>query len=779
MPLYLKAAIVSKVSLSQRETFAMATDAAETGSPLHCATCEKENTCLVPAEDEIHATNGDHETDEEKLITDGSFEINNAVVVIPNGDESDSENKTKNEAGFNDNLKSDVGNTESDAPFVDSDHRAAEVNDDIPVNVIHENDDTGAYISAERKRALRGDTLAAVPISSHEELPISNEPCPVDSNIVPEVNSSVRNDDTDTTDSATPEGNITVQPDVNNETYQPLIVTQYKFLPLSTHEYPVQVTTDQPPPESMTRHAYVDPPTYYQHHALSQQAATYQTEASVDPTVAQSYPPEIAEAYRPDSSNSVKSETVDGGAAEQGASGTMWNYYGPHRPNMPAANEYATFSQYVEYQKHFDMSQGYQGQGQEQSRSHNDPMLPSETDADEMAAFAAQQAFVSGSRAGGEAFSNLKRDCSHPKYGADLSGSSMATPAKRKYKKVRVPPDPMKWQINNVKDWLGWCVGEYSLDDVIDVTKFPDVTGRELCQMPRDEFAKLLGNFEAAQHLLDHIAFLREAYNAGTDSSSQEGTPSGPHPQVYMHNSGGTCVTKNDAGFGKCWPSPHSPTSGYGSPPPVPGLSKSGFESPHSAWRNTQDAYQILGPISARFSNSGSGQIQLWQFLLELLSDSRNSQIITWEGTNGEFKLSDPDEVARKWGERKSKPNMNYDKLSRALRYYYDKNIMTKVHGKRYAYKFDFHGLAQAVQPSTEHTAYKYPQDMLMSAAYPPPKLNLMPPAHAQMTSSTSPSIFGVGNPYSWPVTSAGYYPPNIPSHVPHGHLSSHMPSYY
>lgn len=35
---------------------------------------------------------------------------------------------------------------------------------------------------------------------------------------------------------------------------------------------------------------------------------------------------------------------------------------------------------------------------------------------------------------------------------------------------------------------------------------------------------------------------------------------------------------------------------------------------------------------------------------------------------------------------------MNYDKMSRALRYYYDKNIMCKVHGKRYAYKFDFQG---------------------------------------------------------------------------------------
>ncbi len=60
--------------------------------------------------------------------------------------------------------------------------------------------------------------------------------------------------------------------------------------------------------------------------------------------------------------------------------------------------------------------------------------------------------------------------------------------------------------------------------------------------------------------------------------------------------------------------------------------------------------------------------------------------------------MTDPDEVAKRWGERKSKPNMNYDKLSRALRYYYDKNIMTKVHGKRYAYKFDFQGISQAHQ---------------------------------------------------------------------------------
>ena len=118
--------------------------------------------------------------------------------------------------------------------------------------------------------------------------------------------------------------------------------------------------------------------------------------------------------------------------------------------------------------------------------------------------------------------------------------------------------------------------------------------------------------------------------------------------------------------------------------------------------------------VNALFT--GSGQIQLWQFLLELLSDCSNATCITWEGVSGEFKLVDPDEVARKWGERKSKPNMNYDKLSRALRYYYDKNIMTKVHGKRYAYKFDFTGIAQAVQPGLEPTSpYRYQQDFVLS----------------------------------------------------------------
>ncbi|CCD66965.1 ETS domain-containing protein [Caenorhabditis elegans] len=88
-------------------------------------------------------------------------------------------------------------------------------------------------------------------------------------------------------------------------------------------------------------------------------------------------------------------------------------------------------------------------------------------------------------------------------------------------------------------------------------------------------------------------------------------------------------------------------------------------------------------------SSSVDSIITLWQFLLELLQQDQNGDIIEWtRGTDGEFRLIDAEAVARKWGQRKAKPHMNYDKLSRALRYYYEKNIIKKVIGKKFVYRF-------------------------------------------------------------------------------------------
>ncbi|XP_062239861.1 protein C-ets-1-like [Platichthys flesus] len=103
---------------------------------------------------------------------------------------------------------------------------------------------------------------------------------------------------------------------------------------------------------------------------------------------------------------------------------------------------------------------------------------------------------------------------------------------------------------------------------------------------------------------------------------------------------------------------------------------------------NKTDLGRAVIPAAVLAGYTGSGPIQLWQFLLELLTDRSCLSCISWTGDGWEFKLTDPDEVALLWGRRKNKPKMNYEKLSRGLRYYYDKHIIRKTAGKRYVYRF-------------------------------------------------------------------------------------------
>lgn len=83
----------------------------------------------------------------------------------------------------------------------------------------------------------------------------------------------------------------------------------------------------------------------------------------------------------------------------------------------------------------------------------------------------------------------------------------------------------------------------------------------------------------------------------------------------------------------------------------------------------------------------GSRQVQLWHFLLELLGRGEGGAI-TWGSEWGEFVIRDPERLAKLWGERKGKPHMNYDKLSRALRYMHwlQSILYTFIHTKMKLY---------------------------------------------------------------------------------------------
>ncbi|XP_049536981.1 DNA-binding protein D-ETS-6-like [Anopheles darlingi] len=203
---------------------------------------------------------------------------------------------------------------------------------------------------------------------------------------------------------------------------------------------------------------------------------------------------------------------------------------------------------------------------------------------------------------------------------------------------IYVPNDPREWNAEHVSTWLLWVSKNFHIFPPIEPARFPD-SGQEIARFSKADFWVCAGSKAGGSALARHFAHL---LHTGT-----------------------------------------------------------GIEDRQLSSNTEPEPYQLLNAASHRLVSQG-GQIQLWQFLLEMLADSSNAVCISWEGTNGEFKLTDPDEVARRWGERKSKPNMNYDKLSRALRYYYDKNIMTKVQGKRYTYKFDFHGLMAACQAQAQ-----------------------------------------------------------------------------
>lgn len=80
----------------------------------------------------------------------------------------------------------------------------------------------------------------------------------------------------------------------------------------------------------------------------------------------------------------------------------------------------------------------------------------------------------------------------------------------------------------------------------------------------------------------------------------------------------------------------------------------------------------------------------LWDFLQQLLNDpgQRYTSYIQWKNKEtGVFKIVDPAGLARLWGIQKNHLSMNYDKMSRALRYYYRVNILRKVQGERHCYQ--------------------------------------------------------------------------------------------
>ncbi|KAL5019764.1 hypothetical protein ScPMuIL_002656 [Solemya velum] len=218
---------------------------------------------------------------------------------------------------------------------------------------------------------------------------------------------------------------------------------------------------------------------------------------------------------------------------------------------------------------------------------------------------------------------------------------------RREQERLKIPFDPLQWSEIHVRHWIQWAIKEFSLYNV-NVDNFK-MTGRQLCELSHPEFVKLIP-IDRGDIFWTHLELLRKCKFVAVMQ-----TPT-PHAITTI-----TVSTSNSDGR-------HAKTYKTNRP-----------RSP----RITGD-----GRLSPGNRTGNNGQIQLWQFLLELLTDKDCREVIMWVGDEGEFKLNNPEMVAQLWGQRKNKPTMNYEKLSRALRYYYDGDMIAKVHGKRFVYKF-------------------------------------------------------------------------------------------
>ncbi|RZF38811.1 hypothetical protein LSTR_LSTR000514 [Laodelphax striatellus] len=310
--------------------------------------------------------------------------------------------------------------------------------------------------------------------------------------------------------------------------------------------------------------------------------------------------------------------------------------------------------------------------------------------------------------------------------------------------RTQLPPalgnDPWQWSRDDVVSFLRWCEFEFDLPQ-FDMDMF-QMNGKALCLLTKSDLAERIpGSGDIVHNVLQMLMRCMGRPTPTTLPSSPLTphfplTPSWqqtaaaiefpsppvslpslpPHHQSSVNLSPAPSVDSGSSprhidlapngGYSNYNSSGHSNGASSGSnqsdsdlddnSPPSPNLSVSHTPrtptspSAHSPLSIPKMGGQYFFPNEPANEPNTNGRL-LWDFLQQLLEDSHQRYVayIAWKNRDsGIFKIVDPPGLAKLWGIQKNHLSMNYDKMSRALRYYYRVNILRKVQGERHCYQF-------------------------------------------------------------------------------------------
>ncbi|XP_063212518.1 transcription factor ETV7 [Chroicocephalus ridibundus] len=240
----------------------------------------------------------------------------------------------------------------------------------------------------------------------------------------------------------------------------------------------------------------------------------------------------------------------------------------------------------------------------------------------------------------------------------------------------RLRIQPSLWSKDDVIHWLRWAEKEYSLRQT-DESKF-EMNGKALCILTKDDFRyRAPSSGDVLYEILQYIKTQRRALVCSPLLSSpfrearstEEGTDCRPEAAPVAVSSRLGCAEQ-----------------------PVSCSHPEPLNLSHHSWEGSGRAEAICSfptTLSAPVDGKIADCRLLWDYVYQLLSDSRYEPYIKWEDKEAKvFRVVNPNGLAQLWGNHKNRMNMTYEKMSRALRHYYKLNIIKKEPGQKLLFRF-------------------------------------------------------------------------------------------